>query len=214
MKGRTFLCPARASPPRRRGGTRLALLAALTAVCLAACKTLPPPPPPAAPWDVRRTLLQNRDEFALRGRIAVAAAQEGFNAKLHWTQQGTHANVALDGPLGVGGVRISTDGTALNVIDSHGERLDSEAAREAIASRLGFEPPLTSLRFWVLGVPDPAQPADEVLDSEQRLARLRQNGWEIEYNGYAAVDGQWLPSRMTLTRDDVRVRLLVDGWGS
>jgi len=114
----------------------------------------------------------------------------------------------------VGGVRITTNGESLVVINARGQQLDSETARQEVAARLGFEPPLESLRYWVLGVPDPAKPADEVLDDQQRLATLRQDGWVIEYTGYSAVDGQWLPSRMTLRRDDVRVRLLVDRWNS
>jgi outer membrane lipoprotein LolB len=144
----------------------------------------------------------------------VAAAQEGFNAKLRWKQQGGRSNLALDGPLGVGGVRITADGGNLNVINAHGDPLDSDAARREITTRLGFDPPLQSLRFWVQGVPDPAHPADEVLDDNQRLATLRQDGWQIDYPKYTTVAGQWLPSLITLKRDNVRVRLLVDGWGS
>lgn len=193
----------------------LAALAIFVAAWLGGCRTLPPSALPSAePWDARRAALQARDQFDMNGRIAVAAAQEGFNAKLRWNQQGQRSQVALDGPLGVGGVRITADGRAINVITSRGEQLDSEAARREIAARLGFNPPLESLRYWVLGVPDPSHPADEVLDDEQRLATLRQDGWQIEYGKYAVVEGQWLPSRMTLKRDDVRVRLVVDGWGA
>jgi outer membrane lipoprotein LolB len=198
---------------------RVALAFALigaTAFCLSGCKTLRTStgPAPSGPWETRREALQQRDHFDLSGRIAVAASQEGFNAKLRWQQQGARSNLALDGPLGVGGVRISADGSNLNVINSRGETLDSDAARREIAARLGFDPPLQSLRYWVQGVPDPSQPADEVLDDQQRLATLRQDGWQIDYGKYAAVAGQWLPSLITLKRDDVRVRLLVDGWGS
>jgi outer membrane lipoprotein LolB len=185
------------------------------ACCLTACKTLPSSiPPPSGPWEARRAALQERDRFDLSGRIAVAAAQEGFNAKLRWEQQGTRSDLALDGPLGVGGVRITADGATLSVINARGDPLNSDAARREIATRLGFEPPLQSLRYWVQGVPDPTHPADEVLDDQQRLATLRQDGWQIDYAKYTAVAGQWLPSLITLKRDDVRVRLLVDGWGS
>jgi outer membrane lipoprotein LolB len=192
------------------------VVAVVAAAWLAGCKTVPVShePLPTQPWEVRRAALQSRDRFDLNGRIAVAAAQEGFNARLRWQQQGARSQLALDGPLGVGGVRITSDGDTLNVINARGEQLSSDAARSEIAAKLGFEPPLESLRYWVLGVPDPAHPADEVLDADQRLATLRQEGWQIDYGGYSAVGGQWLPSRMTLKRDDVRVRLLVDGWGS
>jgi outer membrane lipoprotein LolB len=195
---------------------RGACLVALFALTLAfsGCKTLPPQTVASVPWDVRRVQLQAREQFDLSGRIAVAAANEGFSAKLRWEQQGERSNVALDGPLGVGGVRILTNGTSLTVMNARGEQLDSETAHAELAARLGFEPPLSSLRYWVLGVPDPAYPAEEVLDDQQRLVTLRQEGWLIEYTGYSAVNGHWLPSRMTLRRNDVRVRLLVDRWNS
>ena len=201
---------------RARAVARLAVVAVFLASVLAGCKTVPlaTVPSPSEPWETRRAALQQRADFDLSGRIAVAAAQEGFNAKLHWKQQGTRSSLSLDGPLGVGGVRITSDGSTLNVINAHGDTLDSDAARREITTRLGFEPPLQSLRFWVQGVPDPSHPADEVLDDNKRLATLRQDGWQIDYAAYSAVAGRWLPSRMTLTRENVRVRLLVDGWGS
>lgn len=163
---------------------------------------------------MRRAALQQRERFDLSGRIAVAAADEGFSARLRWAQKGHRSQLALDGPLGVGGVRITADGDMLNVVNSKGQQLDSDAAREEMQARLGFEPPIASLRYWVLGVPDPTHPADEVLDDEKRLASLKQDGWQIDYTAYSPVRGEWRPSKMTLKRDDVRVRLLVDGWGS
>jgi outer membrane lipoprotein LolB len=186
---------------------------ACASLALTACVTTPTSPlGPAQDWDARRAELQQQSEFELKGRLAVAAGKEGFNARLRWQQQGTKSDLALDGPLGVGGVRISTNGTDIEVLNSKGERLDSEAARNEITARLGFEPPLDSLRFWVLGAPDPGHAAEETLDELQRLSRLIQDGWDIEYAAYADVNGKWFPSRMTLKRNDVRVRVLVDGW--
>jgi outer membrane lipoprotein LolB len=182
---------------------------------LTACQTTPtrPTAPGAVQgWDARRAELQQRDKFGLNGRVAVAAAGQGFNARLHWEQVGTKANLALDGPLGVGGVRVSSDGAQLSVQNSKGERLDSDAARNELTARLGFEPPLQSLRYWILGAPDPARPAEETLDADQRLISLRQDGWQIDYSKYVAVGNGWYPERLTLQRGDVRVKLIVDNW--
>ena len=83
----------------------------------------------------------------------------------------------------------------------------------ALAERLGFDPPIASLRYWVLGVPDPAQPASESLDpAQQRLTALTQDGWHVDYQSYMSANGEPLPARLTLLRDAVRVRLLVDDW--
>jgi outer membrane lipoprotein LolB len=182
---------------------------------LAACRTAPPAGPSPPSWQLRRPQLQARAHFALKGRVAVAAAGQGFNASLRWTQDGAASQVALEGPLGAGAVHISAQGNDLDIATANGTRLESDAARDELRARLGFDPPLASLRYWVLGVPDPAQPAAETLDeAHQRLARLEQDGWRIGYGGYMAVGGEWLPARVTLERDDVRVRLIVDHWQS
>jgi outer membrane lipoprotein LolB len=112
----------------------------------------------------------------------------------------------------VGGVQITSEGARLNVVTSRGDHLDSDAARSELTTRLGFDPPLASLHYWVLGVPDPAQPFQESLDSQQRLSGLKQEGWDITYDGYTMVGSESLPSRMTLQRAGVKVRLIVDGW--
>jgi outer membrane lipoprotein LolB len=195
--------------------TRPALLAMLVmAAVLCGCRTVPAPPVAAQSWEARRAQLQGRDHFQIKGRVAVAAAQEGFTASVRWAQNGTQSQLALDGPLGVGGLRVTTDGTTLVLVNAHGERLDSEAARTELKMRLGFDAPLASLRFWILGVPDPSSPAVEVVDVERRLTSLQQSDWQIEYADYVAVKGEWLPGRMTLRRADVRVRLIVDHWDS
>jgi len=191
----------------------LRLGAAVALAVLAGCRTVPPSLPPGNSWEVRRPELQAREHFELKGRVAVAAGGEGFNANLRWTQDGNRSQLTLEGPLGVGGAQITASGSDLTLVTSRGERIDSDAAHAALATRLGFDPPLAALRYWVLGVPDPSAPASESLDPvQQRLTSLTQDGWRIDYQGYASADGEALPARLTLQRDAVRVRLFVDNW--
>ena len=193
------------------------LLWATIVVMLASCRTAPvrhDVAGPATAWEVRRPQLQARDQFVLKGRVAVATDSDGFNARLRWTQAGKQTHMSLDGPLGAGGVQVTSDGSAVSIVTSRGDRLDNDAARAELASRLGFDPPIDNLRYWVLGVPEPSHPAQESLDSQQRLATLEQDGWQILYTDYMSVGGEWLPSKLTLLRQGVRVRLVVDGWNS
>jgi len=189
-------------------------LALALTLLIAGCQTQLRKAPAIQTWETRRAELQQRDRFALKARVAVAAGQEGFNARLRWAQAGAHSQLSLDGPLGVGGAQVDFDGTTLSVRTSRGQHLSDAAARGELETRLGFEPPFQSLKFWIQGVPDPGSPADEVLDDQQRLASLRQGDWQIDYGNYANTHGQWLPERMTLQREGVRVRLLIDEWSS
>jgi outer membrane lipoprotein LolB len=189
--------------------------AAAAALALAACRTAPSPGPAAPPWLTRRPELQAREHFELKGRVAVAAGTQGFNARLRWEQDGARARLALEGPLGAGAVHIDAQGNDLDILMASGARLTSDAARAELGARLGFDPPLVSLRYWILGVPDPAEPGVETLDAErQRLTRLEQGGWRIDYGSYVVVGSEWLPARLTLERAEVRVKLLVDDWRS
>jgi outer membrane lipoprotein LolB len=205
MQNNTGRCPA------GLGWAGAALVLALL-VTLTGCETVPVAPAPTVAWSVRRPALQALDRFAFHGRVAVAVGKQGFNAGLRWGQAGAVTHLALTGPLGAGGVEVTADNGDLSVVTSKGKRLGSAAARAQLEDQLGFEPPLTSLKYWVLGVPDPGATAAVKLDSLQRLTRLDQDGWQIAYAGYMAVGAEWLPRLMTLSRAGVRVRMVVDGW--
>jgi len=196
---------------------RSRLLWVLVVALFAGCRTVPvsvqPPAAGAQPWDVTRPELQGRDHFQLQGRVAVAAGKDGFSAALSWTQAGSVSQVSLEGPLGAGAMQITANGNSLSILNSHGDHLDSDAARADLQARLGFEPPLGSLRYWILGVPDPATPAKESLDPQQpRLQSLQQDGWQVDYTGYTPNGSGWLPSRLTVQRQGVRVRVVVNDW--
>ncbi len=200
--------------PSGRFALRLASLAGLAVLALVGCATVrpPPPAPPEVPWPQRRAQLQALDPFELTGRVAVAAGTQGFDAHVDWRQEGTRSTVVLDGPLGLGGVHVVADGNRLHVQTSSGQKLTDEEARSELAAKLGFEPPLDSLRYWIVGVPDPARPSEEAVGADERLAGLQQDGWTVDYLAYMSAIGLWLPKRMALTHDGVRVRLVVDRW--
>jgi outer membrane lipoprotein LolB len=168
---------------------------------------------PTPSWAERRDQLQGLTGFALRGRVAVAAGEQGFNAALRWQQAGDRAEIALDGPFGIGGLRVAVNGPALALTTGRGQRLDGAAARGELERELGFELPLDALRYWLLGVPSPGQPAEERLeDGMPRLAGLSQDGWRIEYPDYVQTADGDRPRRLTATRGAARLRLVVESW--
>lgn len=50
------------------------------------------------------------------------------------------------------------------------------------------------------------------LDADSRLARLEQDGWQIEYTRYAEQNGYWLPERLKLHGQDLDVTLVIKDW--
>jgi outer membrane lipoprotein LolB len=198
---------------------------------LSACMPLPTKPVPSQSispesWNLRQQKLQPLAHYTWSGRVAVAVGQEGFNAHVRWIQDGAQSQVTLNGPFGAGGVRIQFEKDngnelesgnesgrgELSVRDAHGRELDSEAARRELRSRLGFEPPFGSLRYWILGVADPATRSGVLLDESWRLTHLLQNGWRVDYTEYRALKNTSLPRKLTLEHENVRVRVLIESW--
>lgn len=197
----------------------LSAVVLLTGCHLFRARQPPPAPAPAvvsaAAWPARRAELQQRPHYEVKGRVAVAANNEGFNARLHWVQDGPRTELSLAGPLGAGGVQVTSEGDHLSIVNARGQHLSAAQARSQLRERLGFDPPLSSLRYWMLGVPDPSQPPGQELlgDDQQHLSQLQQSGWQIDYTAYMPAGSEYLPAKVTLQRADVRVRLVVDSWG-
>jgi outer membrane lipoprotein LolB len=190
----------------RRRGSAVAL-----ALLLSACATLPQPVGAPLPWAQRLPALQAISRFELQGRLAASTGSEGFSAGMRWQQQDERASIDLTA-LGFGAAHIEQTAATLQLTTSKGLRLDSAAASDELRATLGFEPPLASLRFWILGASDPASSAQESLDPQQRLARLEQGGWQVDYGEYVLVQQQWLPRRLSVTRGPLRLRVVVDAW--
>jgi len=197
-----------------RAGARTALGALALAVMLVGCRTAPPGkvigPGADAPWPEQRAALEKLDAYSLTGRVAVAANGEGFSGNLRYQQQPHRSDLSLDGPMGMGGVRVALDGEELSIDTSGGDHLDGGAARAELEKRLGFSLPLAELRWWLLGVPAPGE--STVVEGEGAIAVIEQVGWRISIDARAPALGFSLPQRLTATREGARMKLLVDRW--
>jgi outer membrane lipoprotein LolB len=153
------------------------------------------------------------DHFSLTGRVAATHGTQGISAGLRWQQHQDAAQMSLSGPLGLGAVSVSLSGESIRMRSGDGRTLEGDAALVELSRLLGFDPPLQSLRFWVVGVPDPTgSAAVPTLDDQQRLQKLLQDGWTVAYDAYLSVHGEWLPRRLTVTREDLRLKLVIDDW--
>ena len=191
---------------------RVFLLTSL--LLLAACATTPRGVdlPDISSWELRNEVLGGIREWQFKGRIAVKAGDEGFNGKLNWAQRGASYDAAVSGPLGMGTVRIEGDGRSAVLTDKDGEATELEDVELELRWRYGWTIPVTSLRYWALGIPDPATPAETRVDSEGRLEFLEQSGWTVEVSRYAEGGGQQMPRILTAKNPDSRVRMVIDRW--
>ena len=198
----------RSGPRRHHQLLKAASLAA--GLCLGACVMTRPPAPVTIPvgWEMRMPALQQAGRWALDGRAGASIGKQGWQASLAWSQQGSTSELRLTGPLGIGAslVRLSPDGLSIDGATA------SDGAAGILHDRLGVDLPLGSLRFWLLGVPDPGETSTVTRNAHERAQQLIQSGWTVDINRYMPVQGDWLPAQLTVQRDDVRLRIAIDQW--
>ena len=187
----------------------------LVLLAMASCRTVPPRtitgPGADAPWPEQRAALATLDRYGLEGRVAVAANGQGFSASLRYAQLDAHTEMSLDGPLGIGGLRVEVEGEDLEIATSRGEKLNGPAARAELERRLGFALPFEELRWWLLGIPAPGESAINAGDSGE-IRDFTQKGWRVSINSRIAGLGFSLPQRLTAEREGARLKLFVERW--
>ena len=168
--------------------------------------------PDLSDWESRQKILVGVDEWEFAGRIGVSAGEEGFNGQLRWRQDGVVFRARINGPLGVGTVFINGDRREITVTDRDGVVTELHDAEVELRQMYGWTIPVASLRFWALGIPDPASPAETEFGEDGQLSKLRQQNWEVEFTQYREGGGQLMPRRLTAVNDDVKVILVIDSW--
>jgi outer membrane lipoprotein LolB len=193
-----------------------AALIALLVVVSAGCATRPTLPASGIDWDNRARQLAGAETWQARGRIAVKSDNGGGQGNLRWSQAGADTRVNLSGPFGAGAYEIAWDDERIVVSSKKGERIADYTGRDAadrfVEGQLGWSFPARSIRYWLLGIADPAFDSRRRFDDGGWLSEIDQNGWTVTYSRFKQVADTYLPGKIVMESDRGRVRLVVDQW--
>jgi len=186
------------------------------ALLLSACSTLHGAAPAGAEdeaaWHRHETQLAALADWALSGRVGFVNGKDSGSGSLDWQQQAGISILDFHGPLGAGAMHIEGDASALRVKTSRGDDFITTDPETDLGERLHQPLPVLSLRYWVLGLPDPGADFVKVSDASGEIESLDQLGCHVEYQEYAGVDGYSLPVRLTLQRGAVHIKVAVSDW--
>lgn len=193
---------------------RVALCCLLLA--LGGCATTRAPRNLLSP-EAQEAALRQLDGFSIRGSTNVRAGDEGFNASLEWQQQDDAASMKLSGPIGSPRLTISWQSGSLRLESSRGQTFEGAEAEQVLRDELGFVPPFDALRYWMLGLEAPGEaPTARSVGASGRLDEITQQQWRIRYDKWmnvaAQAGGVQVPKVLTVTRDDLRLKVAVRRW--
>ncbi|QKJ66403.1 outer membrane lipoprotein LolB [Deefgea piscis] len=156
---------------------------------------------------VQAPLKPPSEGFAAQGRVNIRSQNQANTAAFHWVASPQQDVLSLSSPLGNILAQLTIQyqgGEIVNAQLQHGETIDIADQPEALLAQVtGLVLPVAGMRWWLRGQPDPKQPFTRGSND------FEQSGWMIRASDYR--DGK-LPYRVELSREDLRVLVLINEW--
>ncbi len=183
-------------------------------ILLISCSYIPTASlPKATSWDQHQKSINNLTVWHAIGKIGFTNGNQGGSASLDWQQKKNNFTLNLYGPFKTENIRITGKPGVIYLSTSDGIQQTANTPEEVIEKQLGWNVPVTGLIYWSKGIPIPGEPSDLIqLSKENRLTRLVQHGWNIEYHEYKAFDQFILPTKITLQYEKIKIKLIFKSW--
>ncbi|PMR78825.1 lipoprotein localization factor LolB [Billgrantia endophytica] len=190
------------------------ILLCLILTLLAGCAGRMPAPDgdrEAGQWEAQQERLEKLNTWMLAGKAGLRTPDESTSANLDWSQHPHYYRLLISGPFGSGRSTLEGREGRFSLTTSEG-RFEAETPEALMQRQLGWSLPVSSLSDWVRGLP--AEHSQYRLDNDELgfPRHLAQDGWQIEYRDWVLVESLWLPRRMMMEYDDLRVTLVVTDW--
>jgi len=182
---------------------------------LAGCVTLPSSDKARnifMPWDKRKNQLEQIKNWQLRGLVGVTIKKKSESVYINWQQKQGNYTVNLFGPLNFGAVVLHGAAHKVTLQTADGNIFTANSAEELLTQVFGWCLPISNLKYWIFGLSVPYVSAQKTFDKYNHLQSLKQQGWQVEYLLYTAVNGIDLPSKIIIRKEDLRVKFIISKW--
>lgn len=146
------------------------------------------------------------------GRLGIKTAKGGSNANLFWEHDGNQDRVRISGPFSQGAVSIILQNDLIYINEGNGVTETSPQPEEALRRRLGLNIPVTSLRFWMMGLPSPAGDVIGLHRAADGTRGFTQDGWSVICDSFIPFGQGLVPRKVTVQGKGIKLKLLIDNW--
>ena len=185
---------------------------------LSACATTTPPSAPEnqnQPWSMRAQTLSALTAWDIRAAIAFRTDSDAESANLDWQQNNQDYTMLVSGPLGTTAFKLTGSEQGITLDTAQGKHFSAPTPEALLLQQTGWQLPVSSLYYWIRGLPAPNLPAQKQFDAFHHLTQLQQANWTIHYLAYTSVNHLDLPSKITLSNPQhLQIKIVIHAWQS
>ncbi len=164
-----------------------------------------------ASWLQHTQAIKFIEQWQANAQVAITVDDKTQKSKMTWRQQQQQYSIIFTLPFGQSGPTLAGDETSATLSIPKEKPLTGQSAGQLLEQRLGWTLPVENAKFWILGIPSPNSESKVLLKNE-RLTQLSQDGWLINYDRYKLIDGLFMPSKITISRGNFSLLLIIYKW--
>lgn len=169
------------------------------AIFLAGCATVPR-------HEVDTRAGMQIDLWEIKGRLAAKIDRQGGTASFIWNRQRDNHSIELYGPLGSGRIFLKQADGKASLVDNSSEFF-GDNLEDVLFQRVGWLIPFDKMQQWIVGKPEPDAISDQQYE-QSRLIKFSQSGWQISYDKFENFSGVLIPTKITLTANNIYLNKL------
>lgn len=179
--------------------------ASLIVLMLSACSSVPIEPEIGYSKSSREQA-GNLEQWSFEGRLALTGKKDSWQANINWAHRFNAEEIKLSGPLGQGATVIKLTGDMVAINRGDGKVQSSTQAEAFINQQLGMFVPIRSLRYWIVGLPEPT------VTFMETATGFIQSGWLVDFKQMQRVNDYSMPRKISVSNEQVRLKLMIDQW--
>lgn len=172
---------------------------------------------PEAAWQNRQRVFAGMKSWDMNGRVGLQLRGQSWSFGMKWAEKaGGESLMDIINPLtGAVMANIRETGSQVVLKAADGKSYRDTSAERLLERQLKLKFPLSDMRYWARGIPNPAKPVDGVkLDRSGRPQQLQQGGWVVDYTAYKDAGVNALPTKMRLEKaaERAKAKVVVKQW--
>jgi outer membrane lipoprotein LolB len=168
---------------------------------------------PSSPsWAEREQQLRQLDHWQLQGKIAIRSPSDSASASIAWKQDQKNYSISILGPFGSNAVQIYGGPGQVKLQNAQGKQFYANTPEQLLLDQTGWKLPVSSLYYWVRGLPVPGEAGEREFDPYHRLSKLSQQQWRVSFDEYKTFDGLELPTKLVLVHPSLNIKLVIKQW--
>ena len=166
-------------------------------------------------WEEHQQKIQTLSNWSLSGKLAIFTKDDRQTANIYWRQQGDNYTIELTSFIGTQILSINKNEQGVEITNYNGDVYKGENTEKIIHEMSpGLDLPISDLQQWIKGNPSEAS---YTLNANQRIDSLLSSKshrypWAVTYQQYDVFSGYFLPLKLNLKRNKIRLKIAIHEW--